>query len=118
MDEWHEWRSTKVTSTKVFPKKFISFNDLLASRFCLSFIPLTQKSARDVEVAFMALDSEKIGDDVNDSQHFNFGDNQFPNYLGSLKEYIDIEDDIVDIEFKSVKKYIPSSIIEYITTAV
>jgi hypothetical protein len=77
------WRPNIVNSSKVFPSKFISFNDLLASRYCLSFIPPKTASVRDVEVAFMAIDSEKIGEDVNDSQHFNFGDNQFPNFLGS-----------------------------------
>jgi hypothetical protein len=119
MDEWEAWRSSIVNSSKVFPSKFISFNDLLASRFCLSFIPPKNASVRDVEVAFMAIDSEKVGEDVNDSQHFNFGDNQFPNFLGS-KNGAEGNDNVdsLDIEFDTVKNFIPSSILHYITSNV
>jgi hypothetical protein len=110
---------TLFTCSKVFPSKFISFNDLLASRYCLSFIPPKNASVRDVEVAFMAIDSEKIGEDVNDSQHFNFGDNQFPNFLGSRNGAEDNDvDDSLDIEFDTVKKFVPSSILHYISSNV
>ena len=114
-DEWEAWRPNIVNSSKVFPSKFISFNDLLASRFCLSFIPPSNASVRDIEVAFMAIDSEKLGEDVNDSYHFNFGDNQFPTFLSSRNESDDNDaDDNLNNQFETVKKFIPTSILNYI----
>jgi hypothetical protein len=63
--------------------------------------------------------STLIGEDVNDSLHFDFGDNQFPHFLGSKYSEEDIEvDENSDTKFNTVKKYIPSSILQYIVTNV
>ncbi len=60
----------------------------------------------------MAIDSEKIGEDVNNSYHFNFGDNQFPTFLGSRNGSDDNDaDDNLNNQFKTVKKFIRSSIL-------
>ena len=48
---------------------FISFNDLLPSRFALSYIEPTNLRAFDVQCALLGLDSHKLGKDVDDNFH-------------------------------------------------
>ena len=65
---------------------FISFNDLQPSRFALSYIPNPNRRAYWMgEVAFMALDSEKLGEHVDAAFHYDFGDNMFPHFKGNRK---------------------------------
>ena len=42
----------------------------------------SNQAAYFIEVAFVALDSEQLGEMVEDGYHHDFGDNKFPHYLG------------------------------------
>ncbi len=54
---------------------------------------------------------------MNDSQHFYFGDIQFPNFLGSRNGSKDNDvDDNLDIQYDTVKKFIFASILHCIST--
>ena len=110
-------------------KPFISFNDLQPSRFALSYIPNKNKHAYHMEVSFMALDSEKLGEHVDDAYHFDFGDNMFPHYKGNRKtksvfEEQDEDDSDSELEeselqvrrktLNKLKEFMPQSILDFI----
>jgi uncharacterized protein (DUF952 family) len=38
-----------------------------------------------MDVAFLALDSEKLGEHFDDAYHLDFGDNMFPHFKGNKK---------------------------------
>ncbi len=77
-------------------------------------------------VAVVALDSEKLGEHVNDNYHYDFDDNMFPHYLGNKKtKDIFDEEDVVDEEdnkdiiiaskdMASFAEYIPKSVLLYL----
>jgi len=108
---------------------FISFNDLQPSRFALSYVPNDNRQAYWMEVAFLALDSEKLGEHVEDAYHLDFGDNMFPHFKGNRKTKSVFEeedesdvDDIVDDEnfgmnhktLANLKEFVPQSIIDFL----
>ena len=101
---------------------FISFNDLQPSRFALSFVPNDNRQAYWMEVAFLALDSEKLGEHVEDAYHLDFGDNMFPHFKGNRKTKSVFEeqdesdgDDVEDEEtLANLREFIPQSIIEFL----
>ena len=78
-----------------------------------------------MEVAFLALDSEKLGEHVDDAYHFDFGDNMFPHYKGNRKTKSVFEEqdesDEEDLEenkdshraLSNLKEFIPQSIIDF-----
>jgi hypothetical protein len=108
---------------------FISFSDLQPSRFALSYIEETNHNAYKVQVAFIAIDSENLGELVNDKYHTDFGDNKFPYYRGNtnvrLHHKVSAENGDSDSEdsdssedkdvdaFTDIDKYIPKSILRY-----
>ena len=81
-----------------------------------------------MEVAFMALDSEKLGEHVNDAFHYDFGDNMFPHYKkkrktksvfeeedGSDEDLEEEEEDGLNRKhLANLKEYIPQSILDFI----
>ena len=83
MPSWHETMPHPIAALRNMP--FISFNDLQPSRYALSYIPNPNRRAYWMEVAFMALDSEKLGEHVDDAFHYDFGDNLFPHYKENRK---------------------------------
>jgi hypothetical protein len=124
MQSWHELSSHPTLKNNTF----ISFNDLQPSRYALSYVPNPNRRAYWMEVAFMALDSEKLGEHVDDAFHLDFGDNMFPHFKGNIKtksvfeeedesDGEDLEEDIEDgmsrKSLSTLKKYIPQSIIEF-----
>ena len=81
-------------------------------------------------MAFIALDSEKLGERPEDKVHVDFGDNKFPYYLGTaktlnlnideqqLEEEVDISNhdisaSICEENVEAVKKYVPESVLQY-----
>ncbi len=50
-----------------------------------------------IEAAFIALDSEKLREHVNDATYVNFGDNKFSYFLGNKKNK-EAEEDILDFD--------------------
>ena len=50
-----------------------------------------------IEAAFIALDSEKLGEHVNDAKHVDFGDNKFPYFLGNKKNK-EVEEEIFEFD--------------------
>ena len=81
MSSWNEWSDHPILS------RFIAFSDLQPSRYALSYVNQPNPRAYNIEVAFIALDSENLGELVNDCYHTDFGDNQFP----YLKEILTID---------------------------
>ena len=78
---------------------YVSFDDIQPSRYALSFVPSVNIRDDFMAVAFVALDSEKLGEHVNDNYHYDFGDNMFPHCLGNKKtKDIFDEEDVVDEE--------------------
>jgi hypothetical protein len=78
-----------------------------------------------MEVAFLALDSEKLGEHVEDAYHYDFGDNIFPQYKQNRKTKSvfeeedgsdeDLEEDNA-LNRKTISKlseFIPRSILEF-----
>ena len=130
MCDWVEWSQ----HPKLSP--FISFNDLQPSRFALSYIEDSNPNAYSVQVAFIALDAENLGELVDDKYHTDFGDNKFPYYRGNTNVRLDYkkyklgeeddddDDDSNDSDDDSgdeidedadIYKYIPNSILHYLS---
>ena len=89
-------------------------------------MPRSNERVDYIDAAFIALDSEKLGEHVNDSVHVDFGDNKFPYFLGNKKNK-DVVEDIMEFEescylskeqIHSLKKYIPQSILSFISTSI
>ena len=129
MQSWHEWMPHPTLKNQ----PFICFNDLQPSRFALSYVPNQNRRAYWMEVAFLALDSEKLGEHVDDAYHFDFGDNMFPHFKGNRKTKSVFEEqdgsDDEDLEeegnegkeagisrrkaLSKLKEFIPQSIIDF-----
>ena len=74
--------------------EFISFNDILPSRFAMSYVQETNIRASWINVAFIALDAEKLG--LDNKVHVDFGDNKFSHYLGNKKTTsLDLEQKVI-----------------------
>jgi len=132
MAEWQESNSLSPSEHDKILAPFISFNDLLPSRFALSYIAPDNIHAYNVKCAFLGLDSHQLGEDVNDNFHHDFGDNIFPYYRGNtstdLKYYSDgaegndddFEENLIpylnEEDFDRVAKYIPDTVLRYLTT--
>jgi len=118
MQSWHELIPHQILKNK----PFISFLDLLPSRFALSYIPNHNRRSSWMEVAFIALDSEKLGEHVDDAYYLDFGDNIFPHFKGNRKtksvfEEEDDSDEEIDDDCKKLSylnEFIPRSIIEFL----
>ena len=121
------WKTLAEHADKnILKKNFVSFNDLEPSRYALSYIPEQNQNAYYINMAFIALDSEKLGEQEEDRVHADFGDNMFPHYLGTLKtshleENADIEDQknlnfssfISEENIEAVKQYVPESVLAF-----
>jgi hypothetical protein len=121
------WKTLAEHADKnILKKNFVSFNDLEPSRYALSYIPEQNQNAYYINMAFIALDSEKLGEQEEDRVHADFGDNMFPHYLGTLKtshleENAAIEDQknlnfssfISEENIEAVKQYVPESVLAF-----
>jgi hypothetical protein len=115
---WNKW---PIENTKLNPN--ISTKTLKPSRFALAFIPPTNLSIY-VDVAFIALDAECLGELNADNFTSDFGDNKFPYYCGNssirLQEQLDREEEDEELAFKEseeyeqLKSYIPSSVLTFL----
>ena len=81
MQSWYSILPHPIAARRNMP--FISFHDLEQSRFALSYI--SNRRAYWMEVSFLALDSEKLGEHVDDAYHYDFVDNMFPHYKENRK---------------------------------
>ena len=106
---------------------YVLFDDIQPSHYALSFVPSVNIRDDFMAVAFVALDSEKLGEHVNDNYHYDFSDNMFPHYLGNKKtkdifdeeDVVDEEDNDEDIiiaskDMASLAEYIPKSVLLYL----
>jgi len=117
--DWNEWptRSVGINSN-------ISTKTLKPSRFALAFIPPTDLSEY-VEVAFIALDAECLGELNDDNYTSDFGDNKFPYYQGNTsvrleEQQVDEDDDEEEDAFRAkadyeqLKGYIPAPVLSFL----
>ena len=133
MCDWLSWDAHPKMSS------FIAFNDLQPTRYAMSYIEESNHNAYTVQVAFIALDSENLGELVNDGFHTDFGDNKFPYYKGNTNVQIvesssdkykssnDSDDDynhedvnidpavLSDVEVARLNKYIPQSMLHFLS---
>jgi hypothetical protein len=125
MNSWHEILPHPIPALRNIP--FISLNDLQPSRYALSYVPNPNIRGYWVEAAFIALDSEKLGENVEDSFHYDFGDNMFPHFKENRKtksvfeeedgsdEDLDEEEDVLNRKrLSNLTEYIPQSILDFI----
>jgi len=124
-----EW--TRGPSQHVLYKQYIPLGLVKPSRFCLSYNPILYHS---VQCAFISLDPERLGENLNDEYDQDFGDNQFPHFKpsksveraylnnlvnengGSNNSDDDNNDDDDDISIEYVLSHIPSSVKEFISS--
>ncbi len=99
-------------------KQFISFDDIQPSCYAMSYVPTQNIRDGSVAVAFIALDSEKLGEH---HYHQDFGDNMFPHYLGNRKtkdifdeEDIAEDDTIARAELLSLVQFVPKSVLLFL----
>ena len=97
-------------------------------RYALSFVPNDNRRSYWMEVAFIALDSEKLDENPEDSFYCDFGDNMFPRYKEKKATKSIYEDDsssdeenFAELEVKqkreklsSLRDIIPRSILDFI----
>ena len=100
---------------------FICFGDIQPSRYALSYVPSNNIRDGSMKVAFVALDSENLGEHVNDNYHHDFGDNMFPHFLGnktklkiSLTKKIAEDDAIARSQLLTLVQYIPKSVLKFL----
>jgi len=125
MCDWLEWTEHKIAPT------FISFDDLVPSRYALSFVQQSNPNAYNVNVAFIALDAENLGELVNHSYHTDFGDNVLPYYKSNTNRMINISSETSDSsededsedgqtgrlnveDLARIHKFMPPSILTYL----
>jgi hypothetical protein len=124
MCDWLDWSEHKKAPS------FVSFDDLVPSRYAMSFIEPLNPNAYNVNVAFIALDAENLGELVNHSYHTDFGDNVLPYFKSNTNQSITLssdssedEDDISedykahclsDEDVERIHKYIPPSVLRYL----
>ncbi len=102
-------------------------DDLQASRYALSYIPNPNIRGYWVEAAFIALYSEKLGENVEDSFHYDFENNMFPHFKENRKtksvfeeedgsdEDLDKEEDALNRKsLSNLTEYIPQYILDFI----
>ena len=80
LTEWNTWPLQTSTSKN----QFISTTTLQPSRYALAYTPTTNLSVY-VDVAFIALDAENLGEISSDQFTTDFGDNKFPYYKGRAR---------------------------------
>lgn len=125
---WNRWPDS------VSPiNTFIHLAQLLPSRWALSFIEQPNPNATFIRVAFIALDSENLGEHVNDEFHNDFGDHKFPYFKHnkcSMQSEADSEDDegddeaedlghtntLTETQFKALQAHLPASVLYYLCT--
>ena len=128
MNAWHELIQHPLAALN--KKPFISFNDLQPSRYAISYVPNANRRSYWMEVAFIALDSEKLGEKPDDSFYCDFGDNMFPRYKENKTTKSIYEDDSSDDDenseeqqvdelkcgtLSSLRDIIPHSILQFLT---
>jgi uncharacterized membrane protein YgcG len=78
----HEWQTGPSAHPDCNP--FVSLDDIVPSRFAMAFGPLEgEGGARQqwLQISFLALDSERIGDGVDDAKFQDFGDDCLGLYM-------------------------------------
>ena len=90
----HWWHNNADHEDKFLKDKvYVSFNDLQPSRYAMSYLSEPNKHAYFINMAFIALDAEKLGGHAEDREHVDFGDNKFTLYLGNRRNQVYDEDD-------------------------
>ena len=120
LDNWKKW--PEINSITL--NSFMCTTSLSPSRFALAYIPPTSGSVF-VDVAFIALDAENMGEESKDNFTHDFGDNKFPFYKGNssirLTEELIDDDNPINHEsdqqvqrFFILKEYIPPSVLRFL----
>ena len=80
----NEWLSGPQTNLLFSP--YVALSDVMPSRFVLAYDDISETH---LEVAFLALDAERLGQIVNDgSSSRDLGDNQLVNHVASMREFL------------------------------
>ena len=122
LTEWNTWPLQTSTSKN----QFISTTTLQPSRYALAYTPTTHLSVY-VDVAFIALDAENLGEISSDQFTTDFGDNKFPYYKGRASYHLQNEEEDDDDDeanhpqehatgetFKVLKTYLPKSVLTFL----
>ena len=126
------WLSHEISDVHpIIRNPFVSYDDLLPTRYALSYIKQTNPTAYNVHCAFVALDSHQLGEHVDDNFHYDFGDNKFLYFKGTSKNLSimysnsnddsdsdDEEDRESTLQLEDllvVSKYIPSTVLSFLT---
>lgn len=124
--DWNRWPAPSI---KPIVNPFIHLAQLLPSRW--AFIEEPNPHATFIKVAFIVLDSDNLGEHVDDGFHNDFGDHKFP-YFKQNKCSMQMESDSSDDEeedeapqlthtlteahFLALKNHLPASVLEYLST--
>ena len=76
-----------------YPERSIMRLAAAAAGFSFFYVPNPNRCSYWMEVAFLALDSESLGEHVEDAYHYDFGDNIFPQYKQNTKTKSVFEED-------------------------
>jgi hypothetical protein len=74
-----EWDTGPSAKPNINP--FVTMDDILPSRFVLAY-------SGDLDVAFLSLDPERIGETVDDGTFTDFGDDVLCNKVRELKSFL------------------------------
>ena len=76
-----EWANGPQAHCHLLP--FVALNDVLPSRFVLAYDGLHRG-----EIAFLALDAEKLGKIANDGAFTDLGDNQLVTHVSAMRKLL------------------------------
>jgi len=118
----HEWYNGPSQDSSF--KQFIPLDEILPSRYSFAYDSI---EFGRVACAFISLDPERVGDNLNDSSVQDFGDNKFPHfrgtastvraYLKSVNDEIDRDPDRVDEEYANEQMgFLPESIVQFLSS--
>jgi hypothetical protein len=77
-------------------KQYLPMDEIFPSRYSLAYDELR---FGEVQCAFISLDPERVGDNLNDSSVQDFGDNKFPHFKGcasTVRAYLQTVNDELD----------------------
>jgi hypothetical protein len=77
-----EWDTGPSAKTHLSP--FVTMDDIIASRFVLAYDSL--------DVAFLSIDPERVGENVDDGMFVDFGDNVLANNKTETRQFLRSEE--------------------------
>jgi len=108
-----EWYTGPKQNSRL--KQFLPLAQNFPSRYCLAYDNL---GLGWIPCAFICLDPERIGENLNDDLCQDFGDNQFPHFHGTsstVRAYLDSLNDDGDDDVSHLG-FIPECIEQFLTS--